>query len=114
MPAPEVECRICKHQRGASCWTLIGLLFIDLLTLALLIGGYNKLKQFHEGGAIVIAMAKDDDILFLENYIAFPPTAGRNGGYLPRDQDIPSSFQGMFFGMFGILNTLLTNCRQES
>ena len=41
-------------------------------------------------------MAKDDDILFLENYFAVPPTAGRNGGYLPIDQDIPPSFQGTF------------------
>ena len=41
-------------------------------------------------------MAKDDDVLFLENYFAVPPTAGRNGGYLPIDQDIPPSFQGMF------------------
>ena len=54
-------------RRGFGCWTVIGLLLIDLLTLSVLIGGYNKLKELHE-----------------ENMIILPPTAGRSsGGYMP-------------------------------
>ena len=50
----EVECKICKHQRGTSWWTVIGLLILDLITLIILFYGYNTLRQFHEGKAVLI------------------------------------------------------------
>ena len=43
------ECKICKHQKGVSCCTVIGLILVDLVTLIILFYGYNKLRQFHEG-----------------------------------------------------------------
>ena len=48
----EVECKICKHKRGTSWWTVVGLLVVDLITLIILIYGYNTLRQFHEGKAV--------------------------------------------------------------
>ena len=46
------ECKICKHKRGTSWWTIIGLLLVDLITLIILFYGYNTLRQFHEGKAV--------------------------------------------------------------
>ena len=46
----EVECKICKHPRRTSWWTVIGLLMIDLITLIILFYGYDTLK-FHGGKA---------------------------------------------------------------
>ena len=42
--------KVCKHRTGVSCATVVGLLLIDLLTLVILFYGYNKLRQFQEGG----------------------------------------------------------------
>ena len=50
-PQVEVECKICKHKRGTSWWTVMGLLIVDLVTLIILFYGYNTLRQFHEGKA---------------------------------------------------------------
>ena len=48
------ECK-CRHKRGGvSCWTVIGLIMIDILTLCLLIGGYNELKRFHHDNLLVL------------------------------------------------------------
>ena len=63
----------------------------------------------------LLDIAREDNILFLENSFMFPPTAGRNGGYPPRGQDLPSSFQGTvihwMLNVFLILKHDLTSGR---
>ena len=46
---PQQDCKLCKHRRGTSCCSLIGLLLIDLVTLIILFYGYSTLRQFQEG-----------------------------------------------------------------
>ena len=43
------ECKNCKQRRGVGCWSVIGLLLIDVVTLIMLISGYNTLRSFHQG-----------------------------------------------------------------
>lgn len=47
----QANCKVCKHKRGVSCCSLIGLLLIDLLTLLILIYGYKELSsKLQDGG----------------------------------------------------------------
>ena len=58
-PQVEVECKICKHKRGTSWWTVMGLLIVDLVTLIILFYGYNTLRQIQEGKDCNLVLMSD-------------------------------------------------------
>lgn len=92
-PQRSVECANISGAAGAGQWLVCSSLTCSPL-LSSSADTTNSSSFMKVELPSLLDIARKDDILLIENFMMFPPTAGRNGGYPPSGQDLPSPFQG--------------------